>query len=96
MKSVFKYELNVIDEQTVLLPEGAEILSVQFQDDQHWSNRLFIWALVDDAVSVPKFERAIRIHGTGHPVSPNLNLRFIDTVQTAGGQLVFHVFEVVA
>lgn len=41
MKTIWKFELKVGDKQTVEMPEGAEILTAQFQGDT-----LCLWALV--------------------------------------------------
>ena len=82
MRSVWKYPLKLIDEQTVTMPGEARLLSVQMQHDTPT-----LWAVVD--TNHPTEERSIYMHGTGHPVH-NQAWYFIDTFQT--GQLVFHVF----
>lgn len=86
MNVVFKYSLAQCDVQTVTLPVGSEILSVQ---DQQGSWQL--WALVDPQASV--FEpRKIRIAGTGHLIHENIK-KHISTFQMHDGALVFHAFE---
>lgn len=87
MNTVFKYPLMQADLQTVMLPVGAEILSVQ---EQHGGWQL--WALVDPQAPVTE-RRKIRIAGTGHPIYENLK-KYINTFQMHGGMLVFHAFEV--
>jgi hypothetical protein len=84
---IFKYELEVTDEQQILLPEHARILSVQVQN-----GRLCLWALVNDGALTNR-RRTFRVVGTGHPVPDNEYLAFLGTVQMHGGALVFHVFE---
>lgn len=85
MKTIFKYEIQVVGYQDVLLPQGAKILCVQTQH-----NKVYIWALVDEAATpVPR-----KIQGcvTGHTL-PNGVGNYIGTVQLDGGEFVFHVFE---
>lgn len=40
--NVYKYELEITDEQTIRLPLNAELLTVQMQGD-----KCCLWALVD-------------------------------------------------
>lgn len=86
MKSVWKYPIKITDEQQIEMPQGARILSSDMQGDQ-----LCLWVLVDKGV--PNAMRTIRIHGTGHAIQDAGQLAFIDTVQMAGGRLIWHVFE---
>lgn len=89
MKTIFKYDLRVEDDQTVDMPAGATVLCVQ---DQRGTPRL--WALVDP--SAPKVARTFRIHGTGHEIPDPERLAYLSSFQMAGGELVFHTFEVLA
>ena len=83
MKSIWKFPVEVTDEQFVEMPVGAQPLSVQVQDGQ-----ACIWALVD--TKAKKEERLVQIFGTGHPVANEGT--FIATFQMRGGALVFHAF----
>ena len=85
-ETVYKYHLEIEDEQVVLLPTGSRILTVQQQN-----NNIFLWALVNPT-SPNKQAFTIRIHGTGHAISDSDELEYINTVQLYGGKLVFHVF----
>jgi hypothetical protein len=69
------------------MPPGAEILCVQVQDGVPC-----VWARVDDDPydQRPRDERVIAVYGTGHA---NTIGKYIDTFQLAGGNLVFHAFE---
>lgn len=89
MKTIWKFPLSLADEFTVKMPSGAKVLSAGVQE-----GRIHIWAEVDpDRNQVLK---RFHVVGTGHPMpDPAIGkLRFIDTVHMAGGELVFHVFEV--
>lgn len=85
MNSIWKYPLRVVDEQTLDVPEGAEVLTVQVQNGTPC-----LWARVDP--TAPKTPRKIITHGTGHLV-PETTGRYIATYQIEGGALVFHVFD---
>lgn len=85
MKTIYKYQLEVTGQQTITMPVGSEVLSIQVQYGVPC-----IWAKVDTGNEVG--DRTFVTFGTGHPLPEN-NLEFIGTYQT--GQFVFHVFEMI-
>jgi hypothetical protein len=85
---IFRYRLPITDTPDVLLPAGAEVLSVGPPRDD--SADLDLWALVDPAA--PSRPRSFRIVGTGNPMPSDCG-RFVGTVPVLGGKLIFHVFE---
>lgn len=85
---IWKFPLALVDIQSVEMPAGAKLLDVQLQRDL-----LCLWALCDE--QAPIETRSIAIIGTGNPV-PELPMIHIATFQLAGGDLVFHAFEVTA
>lgn len=86
MKVVWKFDLEIMDDQAVEMPEGAELLAVA---DQYGSFRdLTLWARVDPDAEPER--RVILICGTGHPVGDEPH---VGSVITAGGALVWHVFD---
>ena len=85
MKRIFKYQLELVNEQTVQMPEFAVIISAQAQH----RNGLCLWAMVDDGNKAKPV--TIRIIGTGHPIPDAGQLYFISTVQQE--DLVWHVFQ---
>lgn len=86
MTTIWKYPLDLKDEQVVKMPQGAQILSVQRQ-----FGNLMLWALVDS--KAPSESREIIIAATGAPF-PNVGIaRHIGTVQMLDGALIWHVFE---
>lgn len=89
---IYKYQLEITDRQTLKLPFGAKILSVETQTSGGITDtRIVLYALVDPDAIVE--ERIFIIHGTGHPMEPQeINYPFIGTV-SVGGVLMFHVFE---
>ena len=86
MKTIHKFTLDLADSQTIQMPEGASVLSLQLQYGQPC-----LWALVDTAK--PLTPRHFITRGTGHPV-PSEWFSYVGTYQLQGGDLVFHVLEV--
>lgn len=84
---IWKYRLNIIDEQQLFLPVDAKILTVQTQH-----GTCYLWTLVNEE-NTAKELRKIAIYGTGNPLPDNPG-EYIGTFQMRGGDLVFHVFEV--
>lgn len=82
-KMIWKFPLRIQDEQLVEMPEGAEILSVQMQNDVPCA-----WALVDPIAARDQVK--ILCRGTGPPVNGATADRFIGTIQA--GPFVFHFF----
>ena len=84
MKVIWKYPLQITDEQIIKVPEGAVALTVQKQ------NKIpCLWMLVDP--TTPRVPRKIITCGTGNPISEALG-EYLGTYKMAGGDLVFHVF----
>ncbi len=91
-KTIYKYPLQVNDMQCISLPQGAEILTIQAQNDIPC-----LWALVDPEQMISQ-ERHIEIFGTSHniPCMQREQRIYISTFQLRGGSLVFHAFELIA
>lgn len=89
MKTIWKYELNPGNPYVIGMPEGAEILTVQVQN-----NVPCIWAKVDTEAELE--ERIFYVFATGQEIDldgQDVYLAYIGTFQLNGGSLVFHVFE---
>lgn len=86
--TIWKYSLNVTDRQSLNMPIGSRLLTVQIQHGQ-----LNLWALVDPKIE-DREDRIILKRGTGRPIErhPGL-LVYISTVQDLGGNSVWHFFE---
>lgn len=82
-KRIYKYTLEITDEQVIVLPKDAEILTAQIQGDD-----LQLWALVNTDEH-RKERRVIYIYGTGIPIEDWGG--YLATVQTNGGKLVWHI-----
>ncbi len=83
-RKIFKYKLFAAG--GVLIPQGAEILSVQMQRGQP-----VFWALVD--TDAPLVIRSFFVIGTGREETTATKADHIGTLQLEGGNLVLHVFE---
>jgi hypothetical protein len=84
MRVIYKYQFDVTGNLAILLPKGAEILSIQCQGGQPC-----LWALVDTDQS--KEAQEFRIVGTGQPLFRSVERnKYITTFQH--GQFVWHVF----
>ncbi len=86
MITIYKYQLGVVDSQTVSMPTNAQILTVQVQNGIPC-----IWAAVDPDAQTQI--RTFHTYGTGHAVNTSVELFYIGTYQLHGGGLVFHVWE---
>jgi hypothetical protein len=97
MNTIWKFPLEITDEQVIQLPAGAELLTVTAL----WvpvpvkgvpGERPCLWALVDDECEPTP--REIRIYGTGHAIKVDLSkYKYVGTFQVLNGSFVGHVFE---
>ena len=85
-QTIWKFDIDVDDEQQIKMPQLAELLSVQPQ-----KGSVCIWALVNP--DNPIVDRNIIMSGTGHDLSDRLLGKFLGTFQITNGDLVFHVFD---
>lgn len=86
MKTIYKYRLEIKDEQDIVMPCLANILCVQMQNGTP-----HIWAQVESQSSSQT--RTIGIFGSGNPI-PSNPMDYIGTFQVHGAGLVFHVYEI--
>jgi hypothetical protein len=85
-KAIWKFEIDDAFDTCIKMPKGAEVLSIQNQN-----NTICIWALV-----IPSNEpedRYFEVFGTGHPIHCDIGIErvFIGTVQV--DSFVWHIFE---
>ena len=86
MKTIWKVNFQIADVAYFKAPPDAEMLSVQMQ-----RNEAMLWFLCSPHLG--SVTHTIRVFGTGQPVPDNDCLKYIGTVQTHGGQLVWHIFK---
>ena len=88
MITIYKYELAVVDEQTI----SADI--VRFLDIQIQHGVVCLWALVDNSPHPHMPNHLITIFGTGHPFPIKIlsTHEFLSTIQLPGVNFVGHVF----
>lgn len=87
-KRVFKYDLNGIGKQHILMPSGADILSCHAQGDE-----IKIWALVNENNATLYREFLVAESGRYIDEPSELLGVFIGTVLLHGGTYVLHVFD---
>ncbi len=80
------YKYNIDGGGRVLLPQGALILDIQYQQDV-----LMLWALVDP--EKPGENRSFVVFGTGWTLSADHSYKYWKTIQQ--GAFVWHIFEVI-
>lgn len=82
--TIWKYPLELTDQQTIQAPLGCKVLSVQMQNGQ-----LTAWMLVNEAAPLAGY--TFWVVGTGHPMPSGVSAAMhIGTVQQ--GRYVWHVF----
>jgi hypothetical protein len=88
--AVWKFPINIVDDQQIEMPEHAQILHVGGQD-----GRLCLWVRVNPANA--KVARRISVRGTGHTIEKGqlapANGFYLGSAQV--GPFVWHVFEAV-
>ena len=87
METIYKYKLEVTADQTIEMPNGAEMLTVQVQ-----AGIPCLWAKVNTENPVHKYK--FKTHGTGHPLDKDFNGLYIGTYQLYNGTLAFHVWQI--
>lgn len=81
---IYKYEIPIHGEFTLVMPKNAAPLTVQLQDGLPC-----LWALVGPGA--PSCQHKFSIVGTGQPLPAQIG-HYVGTFQMHGGQLVLHVF----
>lgn len=95
MRTIYKYPLEITDQQAIEVPAHAEFLTAQMQRTSILEDRkLYVWAIVDTA-NLKEIEHFF-IVGTGNPMpeKPKL-LQHLGTVQEEDGWLIWHVFRAI-
>jgi hypothetical protein len=86
MRTVYKYPLQLIETQTIIMPRQSAMLTVQLQKGEMC---LWVEVVLDGQVQA----RTIRLVGTGNPMpeGKEVYLAYIGTVQML--PYVWHVYE---
>lgn len=89
MKTIWKFPLDIQDNQQLWMPQGATILSVMVQGEQ-----LCLWAEVETTAACET--RHFVVRGTGNPISESVGAwRPRHLASVIMGQFVWHVYELV-
>lgn len=84
MNIIYKYPLELVSEQTLVLPVGSKVLSVQMQHGVPT-----VWALHELGSTAAQTEVLVALTATGEQFHVD-NWNYIDTLQN--GEHVWHVF----
>ena len=87
MKTIRKFELTPNSLQSVAIPFGGKILTIQAKDD----NAPIMWVLVDPDMPPKNVHIGIYTTNTALPDDPG---RYLGSFTLYEGSLEFHVFEV--
>jgi len=85
MKNIYKYPLEVTDDQFVMIPSGFKILTVQAQNEVPC-----IWAEVDKSSKLESVH--VVIVGTGQETREDDEMNYIGSFQLYSGSFVGHCF----
>ena len=87
MRKIFKYELELVDEQYLTVPESAKFVSVIEQNDMP-----VLYAIVDPTEI--HVQTRVLIRGTGHDIDEGdlLSHECLGSVETNEKRLVWHIF----
>ena len=86
MVKIYKYPLELLDRQVLKIPVGAQFLHFGGQN-----SRPQLWALVDP--DIPEEEEwTLRIAGTGHEISEDIEMEHLGTMIDENLGLVWHLF----
>lgn len=86
MAVIWKFEVPITDEFTVVMPKGAKLLDFQMQGPKGT-----LWALVNPEFA-PNEKRNFRLFGTGNKIDRPENLTYVGTAQDQQW-FVWHLFE---
>ena len=86
MITIYKYELQVVDEQEIEMYDEYKLLSVIEQN-----GKIVVYALINTD-SNPRYNVKFIMRGTGHNAEKAANLTFLGTVKLLNGLLIYHIF----
>lgn len=90
MQTIFKFPIKIEEEFKIMLPMGAEVLTVQSQHDAPQ-----MWVLLDSEKPFDR-ENIFFIATTGNPLPwarHAIQPKYIGTYQLASGSFVGHLFQ---
>ena len=86
MRTIWKFQLEVTDIQTIFIPKGAKFLTVNLQ-----RGIPCLWFEVDS--DAPKIASRIVTVGTGHRVDwMSSAMKYLGTYQQLDGEFIGHVY----
>lgn len=89
-RRIWKFDLIVDDAVVIGMPKGSILLHAAQQNPAN-IDVIQIWAECDTTATTKP--RIIYVRGTGHPMGDAVGMPYIGTVVTAGGKLIWHLFD---
>ena len=86
MRTIHKYQLEIVDTSIIDMPKSAMILTVQEQ-----KGIPYLWCLVNTEMEIGK--RIIKTISTGQSVGNFCLGKYIGSCQLYNGEFVLHVFD---
>ena len=85
MKKIYKYKIELLDEQEILIPCYHRILCIKLR-----SGTPYIWVEVDDESPLQKVK--FSLYGTGHSMSQYKTEQYVGTILLDEDKLVYHLY----
>lgn len=92
MRTIYKYPITLEEDFDILMPVGAQFLTVQTQGE-HGAPQM--WWEVNTANPITE-RHSFRVYGTGWQMNPDAHLRYLGTFQQENGRFVWHLYETVS
>jgi hypothetical protein len=84
---ILKWTLELVDRQTIQVPEYAQVLSVQVQ-----GANVSLWMHCNEAHELVDFDVAMHATGQDIPASVSDIFDYLGTVQLCDGKIVYHFY----
>lgn len=85
MKKIYKYKIEILDEQEIFIPCYHTILCIKLQ-----SGTPYIWVEVEDDAPLQKVK--FKLYGTGHEMSKERPEQYVGTILLNDDKLVYHLY----
>ena len=85
-RRIYKYEIEIIDEQILTLPKDSKILSIINQHE-----KVYIYVDVDSYTQQTE-DYYVQLYGTGYHIRHDDSYIFLGTISLKEGDFILHAF----